>query len=187
MTVAPGSRCDRGRTPAGMQPRQLPTARSGTGHSRWAPQATPQCPSTPCRHDLCRSQHLDLDRRCRSLRPLQCRPGARAPGAHEHRPQPTKHGPYGLVGTDIQRALQTQRSDSVLVGSKKPASGEPQGQRCSVRSKTVPAVTEPRTPQATHLNRPSPNRQPLRPWQAGQTNWSARAATPGSPGGRHRI
>jgi hypothetical protein len=30
-------------------------------------------------------------------------------------------------------------------------------------------VTEPRTPHATHLNRPSPNRQPLRPWQAGQT------------------
>lgn len=39
-----------------------------------------------------------------------------------------KHGPDGLIGTDIKRTLQTQRSDPVLAGGEEPAGGEPQGQ-----------------------------------------------------------
>jgi hypothetical protein len=53
---------------------------------------------------------------------------ALAPRAHEHGPQPVKHGPYGLVGTDLESALQTQRCDSVLASGEEPAGGEPQGQ-----------------------------------------------------------
>lgn len=50
------------------------------------------------------------------------------PRAHEQGPQPVKHGPNRLVGTDIQRARQTERSDSVLAGGEESAGGEPQGE-----------------------------------------------------------
>ena len=57
---------------------------------------------------------------------------------NEHGPQPVKHGPLGLIGTDIERPLQTQRSDPVLAGGEQPASGEPQGQgrACAVEDRS---------------------------------------------------
>lgn len=57
-----------------------------------------------------------------SLKPLAAR-------AHEHRAQAVQHRPGGLVGADLQRALQAQRRDPVLLAGEQPARHEPHGQR----------------------------------------------------------
>ena len=54
--------------------------------------------------------------------PLAARPHARAS-------QPLQHRPGGLVRTDLQRPLQTQRRDPVLLGGEQPAGVEPHRQR----------------------------------------------------------
>ena len=103
--------------------------------------------------------------------------------AHEHGPQPVKHGPYGLVGTDLESALQTQRGDSVLAGGEEPAGGEPQGQghtravedRCGGDGAShtargaleTPIAQSPAvTPQASRTNEPGGPTQPLEVIQA---------------------
>lgn len=108
---------------------------------------------------------------------------ALAPRAHEHGPQPVKHGPYGLVGTDLESALQTQRGDSVLAGGEEPAGGEPQGQgrtravedRCGGDGAShtargaleTPIAQSPAvTPQASRTNEPGGPTQPLEVIQA---------------------
>src|SRR5674536_271213 len=51
--------------------------------------------------------------------------------AYQDRPQAVQHGPSGGVGADLQRPLQAQRRDAVLLRSEHPASGEPHRQRRS--------------------------------------------------------
>ena len=100
---------------------------------------------------------------------------ALAPWTNEHGPQPVKHGPHGLIGTDIERPLQTQGSDPGLAGGEEPAGGEPQGQgrACAVEDRSggdgathtargaleapvakTPAVT-PQTSRADETGRPA--------------------------------
>ena len=49
--------------------------------------------------------------------------------AHQHRTQPVQHRPRRLVRADLQRPLQAQRRDPVLLRREHPAGREPHGQR----------------------------------------------------------
>ena len=49
--------------------------------------------------------------------------------ADQYRPQPVQHRPRGLVGADLQRPLQAQRRDPVLLRGEHPAGREPDRQR----------------------------------------------------------
>jgi hypothetical protein len=117
------------------------------------------------------------------------------PGAHRHRPQPVQHRPRCLVGADLQRALQAQRGDAVLLRGEHPAGGEPHRQRrppaveqraCRHRGPLaagcalVPATgsrhrsrTRPGTPQRTSGRaRPRGAWARARPWtQASPVRW----------------
>lgn len=54
---------------------------------------------------------------------------ALAAGPHEHRANPVQHRPRGLVGADLELALERQRRDTVLLGGKQPDGGEPDRER----------------------------------------------------------
>ena len=111
---------------------------------------------------------------------------ALASRAHEHRAQPVQHRPRGLVGADLQRPLQAQRRDPVLLGREQPARREPNRQRragydrrlcppsatCAHRSRRTPTA---RRPAASRRCAHSP----------GTRTHPASAATPGSPSSRH--
>src|SRR5665647_1392140 len=112
------------------------------------------------------------------------RPGQPLPArAHQHRAQPMQHRPRGLVGPDLQPALQTQCRDAPFVAGKQPARREPHRQRrarpvedrarCSRRAGLAfgalePAVTEPPAPgvAATRTHEASRPAQPLQVVQA---------------------
>ena len=49
--------------------------------------------------------------------------------AHEYRTDAVKHGPGGLVRTNLQRPLEAQRRDTVLRRGEMPADSEPDAQR----------------------------------------------------------
>src|SRR5664279_1586599 len=107
-----------------------------------------------------------------------------ASGAYQDRPQAVQHGPSGGVGADLQRPLQAQRRDAVLLRSEHSASGEPHRQRRPppveqgarghrgtrpAAGALVPAITD----------RPPTHR---RGRSEGTRSRPASAATPGSPG-----
>lgn len=60
---------------------------------------------------------------------------ALAPRTNEDGLQPVKHGPQGLIGTDIEQPLQAQRSDRIPAGGEQPAGGEPQGHARAVEDR----------------------------------------------------
>ena len=81
-----------------------------------------------------------------------------------------QHRPRGLVGADLEQALQAQRRDPVLLGGEQPAGVNQTVSGVRVRSKIVPAVGEVRAAQAAHSKRPSASFQPPACPQPGQTN-----------------
>ena len=111
------------------------------------------------------------------------RPGQPLPArADQHRPQPVQHRPRRLVRADLQRPLQAQRRDPVLLGGEQPAAVNHTVNGVRVRSKIVPAVTAVRDPQRPALE-PAVAEPPTR--RTAHTRARTRpatATTPGSPG-----
>ena len=104
----------------------------------------------------------------------------------QDRAEPGQHRPGRLVGADLQRPLQAERRDPVLSRGERPAGREPHGQRRARLVEDRAGRHRGRRRRRTCIRR-SPVRQPPTPLHLRIRTRAASAATPGSPGSRHRC